>query len=772
MFIKATFMNPRLRMIPVLLICFGLGAFLSPLSAAVPTTWTSVGCGGGGAMFSPSFSPYSPNELYAACDMSGLYHSTDLGATWALKDFQSIQGNRQCRVQFTNDPNIMYALNFKTVALLDAITPSVSHNGGATWSAVTDPTDGAYDLFADPTNSNRLIINSWDQIFFSSNGGSTWTAKYTALDSGAGAFIGGVFWDGNNIFIGTNDGLLVSTNGGTSFAISSIPGIPTTREIISFAGAKQGVTTRLFALVYTNGSTWNGIAPEDLFWGHKDVYTLDWGQAAWVLKSTGLPTADGDACAFIAAARTDISTAYVSGQDATQGGPLVYKTTNGGTSWQNVLLTTNNQNVYTGWDGYRGDRQWSYGAGTVGFAVAPTDPNKVAFTDYGFLHLTSDGGTTWRQAYVKPADQNPMNAQTPLRKYYHGNGLENTSAWWLTWTGSGGIFASATDIRGVRSKDSGASWSFDYTGHTENTSYHVIKHPTTGLLYMATSSVHDMYESTYLQDSRIDGGTGRVLYSSDGGATWLVLHDFGHPVIFLALDPSNANRMYASVIDSAAGGIFVSSNIQNGAASTWAKLTNPPRTEGHPMSIKVLADGTLACSYSGRRNTAGTFTASSGVFVSTNGGTSWIDRTDAGMLYWTKDLVIDPTDAQQNRWYACVYSGWGGAPNGLGGLYRTTNRGQAWTRISNPDRVASCTINPADPNEMYLTTEVQGLWHTSNLAATTPTFSVVSSYPFRHPMRVFFDPETANRVWVTSFGGGLMYGSTALAGVADWQQYD
>ncbi|MBK6507387.1 MAG: hypothetical protein IPG02_17475 [Ignavibacteria bacterium] len=112
-----------------------------------------------------------------------------------------------------------------------------------------------------------------------------------------------------------------------------------------------------------------------------------------------------------------------------------------------------------------------------------------------------------------------------------------------------------------------------------------------------------------------------------------------HPVIWLALDPNNQNRMYASVIHSTLGGIFVSSNIQNGSSSTWTKLINPPRTEGHPFNIKVLNDGTLLASYSGRRNSSGVFTASSGIFISTNGGTSWTDRSHTGMHYWTKTLL-------------------------------------------------------------------------------------------------------------------------------------
>jgi photosystem II stability/assembly factor-like uncharacterized protein len=79
-------------------------------------------------------------------------------------------------------------------------------------------------------------------------------------------------------------------------------------------------------------------------------------------------------------------------------------------------------------------------------------------------------------------------------------------------------------------------------------------------------------------------------------------------------------------------------NINLGASSTWTKLTNPPRTEGHPYDIKVLNDGTLIAVYSGRRTAAGVFTASSGVFKSTDGGTTWTDISDAGMFYWDERL--------------------------------------------------------------------------------------------------------------------------------------
>jgi hypothetical protein len=273
-----------------------------------------------------------------------------------------------------------------------------------------------------------------------------------------------------------------------------------------------------------------------------------------------------------------------------------------------------------------------------------------------------------------------------------------------------------------------------------------------------------MYQSTYLLDSRIDGGRGNVMLSSNNGLNWTLLHDFAHPVIWLALDPTNPNRMYASVIHSTQGGIFVTNNLQSGSSSTWTKVTNPPRTQGHPFNVKVLNDGTLIATYSGRRGGSPVnFTASSGVFMSADQGQTWTDRSDINMQYWTKDITIDPFDATQNTWYVGVFSGYGGAANGKGGLYKTINRGQTWTKligVPTVQSVTSCTINPQNKDELWFTTETNGLWHSTNLTSGTPSFNQDQYYPFRQPERVVYNPYDNSEVWVTSFGNGMRMGKT------------
>lgn len=733
---------------------WGLGfALLAQLSlAGPPQTWQSVGVGGGGAFFAPSFSPFNPNEIYVGSDMSDQFHTTDLGAHWAMTPFTQLQvGRNSPKVQFTSDPNVLYTVNFAG----DTGHPVKSTVAGLLWAPLlSDPTGGdCWNIIADTGSSNRVFVSSYNQLFYSSNGGQSFSLKYSAA-TGNGLHIGGSFFDGNLMLLGTNDGLLVSTDGGTTLNLVPTVGIPATEAIVSLAGAKSGSTIRLFCVTLGSGDVYEGVQGDD-YGNYKGVYTINWGDASWVKRTTGIP---GTAFPFfVSTARNDINTAYLAG--SANGSPAVYKTTNGGSTWQSVLTTGGNANVATGWQGSGGDRDWGYAELCFGLAVCPTDANRVAFTDYGFVHVTSNGGTVWKQAYVDQSTENPVGQPTPKGKSYKGIGLEDTTCWSVAWADANNLWASFADIRGIRSVDGGKTWSFNYTGHTLNASYQVVVHPTSGVMYMAASSIHDLYQSTYLTDARIDGGTGSVLYSTNKGQTWTALGTtITKPVIGLSLDPTNPNRLYATTVNSASGGVYVCNNINAGAGASWTKLATPPRTEGHAFNIVALKDGSLVCTYSGRRTT--NFTASSGVFVSTNGGQSWQDRSHPNMVYWTKDITVDPYDPGQNTWYVAVFGGWGGQANGKGGLYRTTDRGLNWQWISTKDRIGSCTVDPKRRNELYFTTEVEGLWHSSDIRAANPTFQQVASYPFRQPERVFFNPHKASEMWVTSFGGGLRVGQT------------
>jgi len=745
--------------------------FISFSVIAQPTSWNSKGIGGGGALFSPSINQANTNEYYIACDMSELFHTTNFGSSYSQVHFSQFTGGHNSKVCFTSTANLLYSISY----INDIGTPVKSTDNGATWTTLAgnpDPNSDAFTIHVNYNNANQIIISTYGEIYFSNNGGTTFTQFHTAVNSGSGNVVGGVLFDGNSIYVGTNDGVLVSTNSGASWITATITGLPSTERIWSFTAARVGATTRLFCLTGDVADIYVGLQGSDYYSFCKGIYSCDYGVNNWTSKITGINLIT-DFPMFIDMAENDINTVYVAGSNISSE-PTIFKTTNAGGNWNNTFITASNQNIVTGWSGQGGDRGWSYGECPFGFDVAATNAQVVIFGDFGFCHKTTNGGTSWQQAYVNSAGQHTANASTPPLQSYTSVGLENTTCWQVHWSTANNMWACFSDIKGIRSTDAGNSWSFNYTGNAANSTYRVAQ-STSGTLFAATSNIHDMYQSTRLTDAILDAAdaNGKIIYSTNNGQTWQNLKIFNHPVFWIALDPNNANRAYASVIHynggSGVGGVYRCDDLSNLASSTWTLLPNPPRTEKHPASLVVLNDGKLVATYSGRRTTV--FTASSGVFMYDPVSNSWTDKSHTGMYYWTKDVVIDPNDATQNTWYVNVFSGWGGAPNGLGGLYKTTNRGTSWTKLTGTtlDRATSCTFNPNNPNELYITTETQGLWKSGNINAATPTFSNVASYPFRQPERVFFNPYNASEMWVTSFGNGMKMGTITTTGEASFE---
>ncbi|MFH0944091.1 MAG: hypothetical protein V2A76_02740, partial [Planctomycetota bacterium] len=219
---------------------------------AEPIGWRARGIGGGGALFSVSVSPHDSDLVFMATDMSSVFRSRNFGASWGMVPFQALTGGIDTTVRFTSSPDILYAI---TIGAFDERIAVRSTDGGATFLPLAgDPASGeSFTLLADVTHTGKVLLSSWDQLYFSSNGGVNFSAAYDASSDPSGLLVAGSVSVGDDIFVGTNQGLIVSLNGGTSFALDGTPGIPGNEAMAGFAGGTVGGQVRLFALTFPQG---------------------------------------------------------------------------------------------------------------------------------------------------------------------------------------------------------------------------------------------------------------------------------------------------------------------------------------------------------------------------------------------------------------------------------------------------------------------------------------------------------------------------------------
>lgn len=737
--------------------------FVSTSFFAQPTLFTPTGSGGGGYMYSPSINPKNPSEMWINCDMGGVYKTINSGLSWSLIPYTQQVSTVKGKIQYTNDPDILYVVNRSqdpnhTPWYQGRTMKSI--DGAKTWTDIDPTISGTHRLFVDPNDANRIILNEYNALFISQDGGLTFQQiEIPAWDL---VWLAGVYWDGNDVWLATGNGLLYSDNGGSDFNVIDIPELENSEGIYQMTGAKQNDIATLFLVTAEKELLlpWHEVL--EIQDGLKNVYSFQPKTLNLKNIKNNIPNDANIAWLESASNNTDIIWASGDINDL----PVIYKSIDGGNNWENTFNVEGNSNISTGWAGEYGIVSMYWSGGMLGIDVNDQDPNHVITTS-GFAYQTKDGGLTWEQQYVDVSTENLPTLPSAQDKVYRSSGLDVTTSHDLLWIGQDTILASCTDIGNQYSVDGGLSWSFNlnirspWNNLTWPNWYRVIKHPNTGRLYAALSELNDIYLGYRLTDEGANG-QGMIAYSDNSGMRWDTLYNFGHGVVWLEMSVLNADILYASVVHQDEGGIYRSTD----GGKTWTKLYIDARTEGHPYTIRCLKDGSVVVTFSARApENTNNLSASSGVFWSANGIDNWQDVSSQEMRYYTKDIVIDPHDPSENTWYVTVWGRFnvfsGGNSEGLGGVYRTNNRGSSWHRIMDVDLAESIAIHPDVPDIAYVAIENNGIFVTENLTENEPVFTPVKSFPFWRPKRIFWDPFSESRkrkLWVTTMGGGMWYG--------------
>jgi photosystem II stability/assembly factor-like uncharacterized protein len=357
-----TRLRPRRTILPLLL--------LLALAAAIPAwagegVWTPVGPPGTGSTFMVNHElvpdPFSPSTLYLLDrgeNGSGLWKSTNGGGSWTSINAGLGTSLVRSLVADPFTPGTLYILRDESILK--------STDGGRTWTEVFPghPEDGLIfeRIVADPAVPGALwSFYSFDgAIYRSTDGGATWTA----LGSVGGGPVGNLAFDSLNsnvVYFSNQEGLWKSTDRGAHWTeVSGFRGdgfdwieIAPSRPATLYARPTLGASNPVYPCVRSDdgGLTWT-LLPFPEAEDHCDALVVDpenhrriWvvstdtrrfyrsqdGGATWTEVNGSLPGLSlfvGESPPLERNPETGIF--YLGGPEG------VFRSTNGGVTWENV----------------------------------------------------------------------------------------------------------------------------------------------------------------------------------------------------------------------------------------------------------------------------------------------------------------------------------------------------------------------------------------------------------------------------------------------------
>ena len=231
----------------------------------------------------------------------------------------------------------------------------------------------------------------------------------------------------------------------------------------------------------------------------------------------------------------------------------IFKTVNGGESWEAVLLSSTPDGYITNnfkgsWMEKSYDPGW--GGAPIDLGVAPNNPDVCYAGDNGRGYKTLDGGKTWEQTYSH---------NLPDGSYASG-GLDVTTCYGVHFDpfNKDHFFICYTDMGLFHTFNGGKSWYHALNGvpfRWQNTCYQVAFDPDVkGKVWSAWSGAHD------LPRTKMFGGyfghyVGGVAVSEDDGKTWqksnngLPEHAICTNILVDPTSPIDARTLYVSLFD-------------------------------------------------------------------------------------------------------------------------------------------------------------------------------------------------------------------------------
>jgi len=727
---------------------------------AMPTyEWQPIGLCGGGGMFAPAISPVDPDLMMVNCDMSGAYISNDGGRHWRMIHHLELRGNTRCRPGLhPKDTNIMYAPSGWEGGL------KVSHDRGEHWKKIGDLPEGLFGEIAfDPDNPSLMLAGVGDGAWVSRDAGNHWEKCRGVTGRAVGFFVDRTSSaSARVVFAATSEGIWRSDNGGQAWAAKTA-GLPWT-EIRSFAGGADPKTDLVMLYCVVPSRAENGRFAGGVYRSRDRGEHWESAMGNGINKETTAADewADGSIAEYQHVLTTNAKPLTVYTMNSSTGfwpphHATVYRSDDGGLNWRATMLRdprSPERNVKSDWftvSTGRSEPGPAYGA-----AVCDADPDRVMHLG-GFCFITRDGGRSWEpdHALLAPGQKPAAGCS------WQPNGLVVTTTWhhYIDPFQPNRRYIAYTDIGFARSLDAGKTWIWweqQKWPPWVNTCYELAFDPEIpGKVWGAFSNLHDIPNDNIISGRHGSQAPGGVCLSTDFGESWHVTAK-GLPVkacTSIVLDPKSqkgARTLYVSFFDD---GVYKS--VDDG--ETWVKKS---KGLGAPENMRVYrlilhGDGTLFALITAKRKDGAFLKEGVGLYRSRDGGETWECITGPIGLLWPKDFAVSPKSSE------VIFIGAANARADQAGLYRTTDGGTTWKRVAREgSEHFGAYFHPQRPGWVYstLTEGAPGpsLWLSTNAG---DTWEPLTNFPFANAQRVEFDPEDANTIYVTTFGGSVFRGT-------------
>ncbi|MCB0413316.1 MAG: hypothetical protein KDD50_03225 [Bdellovibrionales bacterium] len=644
-------------------------------------TWSNIGPKGG-YISSIAFHPSQSGVVWASGDdASGLYKSTDYGATWSISNNVPVnQATFSLKFNPANE-QIIYSPAHYGRGLI------TSTDGGSQWSLSqaglpsTGTTKHLYDFTINPTSSTTLIAATEDGLYRSTNGGTSFS-KLTV--SWGTAFRAATYRSDGRLYAGASDGTLkYSDDNGDNwsdiFAGGSVPVVQlkfTTHAL--YIGYGNGQLLYLAMPSHSGGGTINDAstdiatgltyaltvisgasqATDTIYMGtsyKSGVATTRWGLFKKQFQEASF-TQLGGSIAGKSIFSLDVDPNNSNNLVAGTAGDGVYYSRDAGSSW-----TQANNSVYAN--------------STLAFAINPSNESHMLMSSsigsgLGTNYVTTNGGSTWTSFNSINAndgestfDIDPSDSNTILAGTFSNGAYKSTSGVSGSWSqvinksvyidrfirdkqDSTHIYALATGPNPGSNADAVLYYSSDngssFTARTSLFANDIAPHPqNSGEAVVASSG--DAYVTTNFFSSKT--GLGLSSYSSSEGGFFSAA----------AFDSSSPSTL---LVGGAKGGLYKTINYNSsGSGVTWTKLTTPIVDAVIRKIVITQQNGTTyyyVATYGADVNFSTTTTAS--LYRSSDGGSSWT-QLSTGLYPCTIFWNFYPAPTTSGTFFGAMWGG-------------------------------------------------------------------------------------------------------------------